>query len=309
MLTGEICTNSTEDPEILPEKRNTLNRLQSLPSNRGGEAPSGYPNRGFAELDQLMTTKVEILGIPFQGLSYADALSRIRGMVRGRSRHQIVLANAHTLNLACCSPPYRHQLQEASVVLRDGTGVKLASILAGKKLDHNFVGTDFVPRLISDLSQEATRVFLFGAKPGVAEAAARSLTLSCPQIEVVGCQHGYLPGQWWTEAIVHRVNTVKPHILLVALGNPLQELWIAENLARLEVRVAIGVGALFDYLAGKVSRAPLWMRQIGFEWLYRLLVEPRRLWRRYLIGNFEFLLRVVADQVATRSGAPGIDTK
>jgi len=236
---------------------------------------------------------VNISGISFNDLSYEEATRNIHEMIVNEGAHQVVLANAHTLNLACSNLEYQKYLQQATMVLRDGTGVKLASILAGQPLRCNFVGTDFVPRLLGDLCQDEIAVFLFGSKPGVAQAAAMTLQRHYPHITIVGCEHGYVPREEWDSHIVSRINRTQPHILLVALGNPLQEEWIAKNLCRLNVKVAIGVGALFDYLAGEVPRAPRWMRTIGFEWLYRLLVEPRRLWRRYLIGNCQFLYRTI----------------
>jgi N-acetylglucosaminyldiphosphoundecaprenol N-acetyl-beta-D-mannosaminyltransferase len=236
---------------------------------------------------------VEILGIPFHDMSYLEATEAIHKLIISDSAHQVVLANAHTLNLAYSNLEYQKCLQQAAMVLRDGIGVKLASILAGQPLCWNFVGTDFIPRLLAELCKDKVGVFLFGAKPGVAQAAARHLQSHYPPLAIVGCEHGYLPREEWDSTIVSRINCTRPHILLVALGNPLQEQWIAKNLARLDIKVAIGVGALFDYLAGEVSRAPMWMRRIGCEWLYRLVVEPRRLWRRYLIGNFQFLYRVM----------------
>jgi len=236
---------------------------------------------------------VDIFGISFDNMSYKEVSKRVYEMIIGPGRYHIVLANAHTLNLAHASLEYHKALQQATMVLRDGIGVKFASLIAGQPLRCNFVGTDFIPRLLGDLCKESIGVFLFGAKPGVAQAAAAQLQRHYPYITIAGCEHGYLPREEWNDLLITRINRTQPHILLVALGNPLQETWIAQNLYRLNIKVAIGVGALFDYLAGDVSRAPKWMRNIGCEWLYRLIVEPRRLWRRYLIGNWQFLYRVL----------------
>jgi exopolysaccharide biosynthesis WecB/TagA/CpsF family protein len=241
-------------------------------------------------------TTVSVFGIPFEDLSYAEAVQKIREMIHSKNAHQVVLANAHTLNLAYSLPTYRCHLQNVSLVLRDGIGVKLAALLARRRLKYNFVGTDFVPSLLGALCHDGIRAFLFGAKPGVAEAASRALTCRYPELTIAGHQHGNLPQRDWNDLVVRQINQARTDIVLVALGNPLQETWIAENLHKLKVGAAIGVGALFDYLAGEVPRAPRWICRIGFEWLYRLSVEPRRLWRRYLIGNFQFLYRVVIDQ-------------
>jgi exopolysaccharide biosynthesis WecB/TagA/CpsF family protein len=230
---------------------------------------------------------VRILGVPFAPLTVDEAISRARAMLQGGS-HQIVIANAHTLNLAYLDAAYLDVLRHASLVLRDGVGIEIASRLLRRRLRYNFVGTDFVPLLLRMVAAPRLRVFLFGAAPGVAVAAGDALKRSSPAIEIVGTENGYVD----FDDVAERVQSSRPDILLVALGNPLQERWIAANLSRLDVRVAIGVGALFDFLAGRVPRAPQWIRTLRCEWLYRFCLEPGRLWRRYLIGNVQFLWRV-----------------
>jgi len=230
---------------------------------------------------------VDVLGVPFAALSRDDAIARLRAMVRGTGAYRVVLANAHTLNLAARDAAYREILRTASLVLRDGVGVEIAARLRGRRLEHNFVGTDFVPLLFARIADPALRVFLFGAAPGVAAAAGAALAALSPAITIVGVADGY--GDF--DEVARRVQSSGADVLLVALGNPLQEQWIAEHLSQLNVRLAIGVGALLDFLAGRVARAPLWLRVLRCEWLYRFLGEPRRLWRRYLVGNAQFLWR------------------
>ncbi len=231
---------------------------------------------------------VHLLGLPFASLTFEEVVARVRTMLAGSCSHQIVLANAHTVNLACADPPYRKTLQEAALVLRDGVGVEIGARLLKRRLAHNFVGTDFIPLLVRAIADRPVRVFLYGAAPGVAAAAAEALRTFAPGIEIAGIENGY--GE--SDDVVRHVHAARADVLLVALGNPLQEQWIAANLPRLNVRVAIGVGALFDFLAQRVPRAPLWMRRARLEWVYRLYREPRRLWRRYVVGNVEFLWRV-----------------
>lgn len=237
----------------------------------------------------LSPERIPILGVPFAPLSQPDAISAIRAMLRSHRRHQVVLANAHTLNCAHTDPDYRRILQEAALVLRDGVGVEIAARLARRRMRHNFCGTDFVPELLDALADPGIGVFLFGAAPGVAAEAAAVLESRNPAIRIAGIAHGYEAA----DAVAARIRAARPDILLVALGNPLQERWIAEHLDTLDVRVAIGVGALFDNLARRVPRAPAWLRRARGEWLFRLCVEPRRLWRRYVVGNAAFLWRVL----------------
>jgi exopolysaccharide biosynthesis WecB/TagA/CpsF family protein len=232
---------------------------------------------------------VPVLGVPFTLCSLDEGIERVRGMIESARSHHVVLANAHTLNVAWSDPAYHRVLRDADLVLRDGVGVEMAVRLAGKDPRHNFVGTDFVPALLERLAPAGIRVFLFGAEPGVTERAAHVLEARAPGARIVGIAHGY--GD--RGRVVQQVRASRPHVFLAALGNPLQERWIDEHLDQLDVPVSIGVGALFDYLAGRVPRAPRWMLRARVEWLFRLVVEPRRLWRRYMMGNPRFVWRVL----------------
>jgi N-acetylglucosaminyldiphosphoundecaprenol N-acetyl-beta-D-mannosaminyltransferase len=236
-----------------------------------------------------------VLDVPFLLCSFTKAVERIRAMIATGRPHHVVLANAHTLNLAWDDSAYRRVLQEADLVLRDGIGVELAARLAGREAGHNFVGTDFIPALLGAMAPAEVRVFLFGAEPDVAEQAALALRRRVSNVRVVGTASGY--GD--LAAVGGQVRAAHPHVLLVALGNPAQEQWIHAHRKQLGVPVAIGVGALFDYLAGRVRRAPDWVLRLRGEWVFRLLVEPRRLWRRYVMGNPQFIWRVLR----TRGGS------
>ena len=147
----------------------------------------------------------------------------------------------------------------------------------------------------------AVRIALaYNLRPGQIEAAVRDKLAAYPDLEIVGFRHGYFDhsaGSPENEAVVEEINAAAPDILLVGLGMPLQERWLMENWQRLDVRVALTGGAVFDYVSGRLRRGPRLLTDNGFEWLARLLVEPRRLWRRYLIGNPLFLLRVLKQRL------------
>src|SRR5262249_31109470 len=149
---------------------------------------------------------------------------------------------------------------------------ELAAKLTGRALPENFVGTDFVPRLLASLADRGPSIFLYGAAPGIATRAGAALEDRCHGLRVLGVRDGYGDGG----QVAKDVQVLRPDILLVGLGNPLQENWIARHLPTLGVSLAIGVGALFDYLAGTLRRAPGWVRRIRCEWVFRLGVEPRR---------------------------------
>jgi len=146
------------------------------------------------------------------------------------------------------------------------------------------------PLLCEKLSAENKKVFLYGAKPEVVEKVAQRLEAEYPGLQVVGYQDGYLNSDN-PEKICAEINRSKADILFVALGAPRQEKWIANNQHRLNVKVAMGVGGLFDFYSGTVSRAPLWLRERSLEWVWRLIQQPKDKAKRYLIGNPVFLFR------------------
>jgi exopolysaccharide biosynthesis WecB/TagA/CpsF family protein len=244
--------------------------------------------RGGGDAAEAGERRVDLLGVPVTLCPFDSAVERVREMITSGASHYLVLANAHTLNVAYESPDYLDVLRRADLVLRDGVGMEIAARWRGIDAQHNFVGTDFVPDLLRALRPTPVRVFLFGAEPGIAERAACALERQAPNVRIVGTA----PGFGAFARVMEQVRAAKPDVLLVALGNPLQELWISRHYDRLGVPLAIGVGALFDFLGGRVTRAPKWVLRLRGEWLFRLLAEPRRLWRRYVTGGPKFLWRV-----------------
>jgi exopolysaccharide biosynthesis WecB/TagA/CpsF family protein len=207
-------------------------------------------------------------------------------------RSRIAFLNAHCGNVMARDADYADALMTADEVLPDGIGVDLAARMSGRSIAENLNGTDFTPALLKAAAAKGLSVFLLGARPGVVEAAANRLCLDIPGLRVVGTRNGY-DGMADEAATIRAVNLARPDILLVAAGVPMQDLWIARNAHRLHPRICLGVGALFDFLAGRVRRAPAWVRRARCEWVWRLASEPRRMARRYLIGNATFLARSV----------------
>jgi alpha-1,3-mannosyltransferase len=202
----------------------------------------------------------------------------------------VAFANAHTLNRTAADPA-AHSMLDRAIVFNDGIGVDIASrLLFGRAFPENLNGTDFVPHYLRQ-TKNRYRIFMVGAKPGVVDRAAAQLALAAPDHEIVGFSHGYLPPSD-IGALIERIRRSGADILLVAMGNPGQEAWLNAHLADTGCRLGFGVGALFDFLAGEVPRAPEWMRSARLEWTYRLLQEPGRLWRRYLVDMPIFLTRI-----------------
>jgi len=208
----------------------------------------------------------------------------------------IVFANAHTINNTCKDDKARNALSHA-IVFNDGIGVNIASrLLFGKWFPENLNGTDFMPDYLRH-TKHPLRIYFLGSKPGVAERAAEFLMEIDSRHVLAGCHHGYF-GREQTPRVVDQIRRSKADILLVAMGDPMQELWLEDHLAETGCRIGFAVGGLFDFMAKEVPRAPLWMRSLGLEWFYRMMREPRRLWRRYLIGMPIFLLRVAGQWLA-----------
>lgn len=203
----------------------------------------------------------------------------------------LAFVNPDCLNIAYTHDRYRTVLQQAARVLPDGIGVKIGGRMRGLGLAANVNGTDLFPRLCERATRDGFSLFLLGARPGVAEGVAGNMRARYPGLMIAGTQHGYF-GPDEEDAVIARINTSGAGVLLVAFGVPRQELWLADHHDALTPPVRMGVGGLFDFYSGRIPRAPLWLREIGLEWVWRLAQEPGRMWRRYILGNPLFLYRV-----------------
>jgi len=239
---------------------------------------------------------VSVLGVRIHALSLEQLLGLILHVSVHQERAIVAYVNVHAMNLACEASWFRAFFNQSEVVFCDGFGVKWGARLLGARLPERFTPPDWLPRLAELAAQHGLTFFFVGSRPGVAAAAAVRLQAQFPTLKIVGTQHGEFDktlGCVENDAVVRAINAARPNVLLVGFGMPLQEKWLLENWKRLDGNVALPVGAALDYMAGATPRGPRWMRDHGLEWLARLLIEPRRLWRRYLIGNPLFLWRVL----------------
>lgn len=241
-----------------------------------------------------------VLGVPIDTCTMDDALDTIDAHVRHAHEHPdshrcalLAFVNAHCLNVACHNQSYRDVLNRAAAVWPDGSGVRLAGRLLGFPVPANVNGTDMFPRLC----QRPHSIFLLGARPGVAQRALENATRLFPHARLVGAAHGYFNSPDDERQAIAAVNACRPDILLVALGVPRQELWLAKHRDELHCGAAIAVGGLLDFVSGRIPRAPAWLRRCGLEWTYRLYQEPVRLFRRYVLGNPAFVLRVLLSRL------------
>jgi N-acetylglucosaminyldiphosphoundecaprenol N-acetyl-beta-D-mannosaminyltransferase len=241
---------------------------------------------------QLSVPKVSILGVTVSNASKAEAYDAMADLVNGSNGSSIFLVNAHTLNLAVENPHYQAALNTATYVYGDGTGVRWAAKWRGVKIKDNLVGTDLLPEFFHATAYQGYRYFLLGADQQTIERAAQTVKSRFHGWELVGYHHGYLTDELLNQSAIAKINAAQPHLLLVAMGNPLQEQWICAHRDQLQVSLSIGVGGLFDYWGGNLIRAPRGFRKWGFEWLYILCKQPHK-WQRYIIGNVKFLFRMM----------------
>lgn len=246
-----------------------------------------------AAAEELMKRRPEVFGVPVDVVSQETALRQLDGGVAKarRSGHCVMFnfVNAHCLNLAYRDPEYRRILEKSAAVWPDGSGVKLAGRLLGFTVPENVNGTDMFPLLCAGKYS----IWLLGAAPGVAAQAAEQVKIQFPAARIVGSGHGFFADGDDERRLIEAVNAANPDLLLVALGVPKQEKWMAAHLHELRCGAVIGVGGLLDFISGRIPRAPRLLRRLGLEWCWRLAQEPKRLFRRYVIGNPLFVFRVV----------------
>jgi len=204
----------------------------------------------------------------------------VEAFIEDGSPHQVVTVNPEFVMAAQSNAEFRRVINSSGLALPDGVGVLWASRRLGLPVPGRIPGVDLVERLAALAAERGHRLFFLGAMPGVADKAAEVLRARYPGLVVAGTYAGS-PRPEDEIAILARIHVAHPHILLVAYGAPAQDLWIARNLNRLAVPVCIGVGGSFDYIAGTRPRAPRWLRQLGLEWLHRLITQPWR-WQRML---------------------------
>ena len=234
---------------------------------------------------------LNFFGIPVVNTTMNEAVDWVVTNAAGTGKKLMAFVNPDCLNIAWKNMDYRNILTQADRVLPDGIGVHLGCRMLGQALQANVNGTDMFPLLCEAAARERLPIYLLGARPGIAQAAADNMVKRFPELKVAGARDGYFRPEE-EEAVVDAINDSGARILLTAFGAPRQELWLGRWRDRLVPPVTMGVGGLFDFYSGRIARAPVWMREMGLEWVFRLMQEPGRMWRRYVIGNPLFLFRV-----------------
>ncbi len=257
----------------------------------------------LAENERLpaAVTQLDVLGVRVQALRSDSLFEHVRRLLIGGGKHLVTYVNVHTLNIAAGDERLREAYRRSAINYCDGGGVVLGARLLGKRLPERMTSASFIDGFCRRWAGDGTKLFFLGGKPGVAEEASRRLREQHPGLKVVGYAHGYFRrNHAEEEAVFQAVAAAGPDILFVGFGTPAQERWVLDNWERLQARVVWPIGALVDYVAGAVPRAPEWMLNHSLEWLFRLLIEPRRMFVRYVVGNPLFLYRILRERI-TRS--------
>jgi N-acetylglucosaminyldiphosphoundecaprenol N-acetyl-beta-D-mannosaminyltransferase len=248
----------------------------------------------------LNAGNLEVLGVPVHAVTRAHLTDLLCQVLQSDARGWFSYVNVHAVNLAQQYPQFLSFLQTSLVNYCDGEGVRLGARILGTRLPERIVMTEWVEDVFRLAQERGFRIFLLGGSEEIVTRASRAMAVRYPQARISGHHHGFLTSEG-SEHVVDTINRSGTDILIVGMGMPLQEEWIVEHFDRLNIRVALNAGSCFEYLAGAKRRCPRWMGEHGLEWLFRLIQEPGRLWKRYLLGNPLFLTRILRERVANRA--------
>lgn len=242
---------------------------------------------------------VNVLGVRVHLLTEARLIKHITDIVAQKRKALVLNVNTHCYNMAHKNPWLQDFLNRAEVVFCDGAGVVLGARILGYRIPGRTTPADSMWKLAELAEKEGITFFFLGAKPGIAEKAAQKLIGCFPELKIE-TRHGYFDktsDSKENKIVIQQINASKANILVVGFGMPLQEKWLKDNWDRLHVNIGFSAGALFDYISGELRRGPRWMTDNGMEWLARLLIEPRRLWKRYIIGNTLFFYLILKERL------------
>jgi len=243
----------------------------------------------------MLNEKVNILGLEIDNVTMQETIEKI-GLFIGEKRSAIIFTpNVQRLIYGIRNKQTESIYKAADMLIPDGMPLIWASKLLGMPLKEKVSGSDLLPLFCQVASKKEYRIFFLGADPGVAEEAKNILTGKNPGLRIVGTYsppYGFENVDGEIEKIIKMIRGKNPHVLFVGLGFPKEEKFLWKHKNDFQVPVSVGIGATFDFITGKQRRAPLWMQKSGMEWFYRLCRDPKRLWKRYLIGNTLFIILV-----------------
>ncbi len=241
--------------------------------------------------------RIHLLGVPIDAVDLDSLFAFVAERVKQGTATTVLYANVHTVNSAVQDGELMRIMKQADLLYCDGEGIRRGVKMLGGALPPRMTGADWIWDYSRFAAAHQHRLYWLGGEPGVAESCANKLVEASPGLVFAGTHHGYFRKEGpENDAVVEAINRAGPQVLIVGFGTPLQEKWIARNRHRLQVPVVWAVGATADFVSGRVPRGPSFLYDSGFEWLARLLVDPKRLWKRYVVGNTVFLARVMRDR-------------
>jgi N-acetylglucosaminyldiphosphoundecaprenol N-acetyl-beta-D-mannosaminyltransferase len=249
------------------------------------------------------TTRARVAGVPVDLLTMAQTVEACRRLIEAREPAQHVVVNAAKAVCAADDAALRTLIESAAIVNADGQSVVWAGRVCGVKVPERVTGIDLMSGLLSLAEREQYPVFMLGATPEALAGAVRRVKREYPGCPIVGTHHGYFDDDARVAQIVRDSGA---RLLFVAMPSPRKESFVARNRETLGPLLAVGVGGSFDVLAGQVRRAPLWMQRTGLEWFYRFVQEPRKMWRRYLVGNARFVALALRHRAQEPDGSLGL---
>ena len=246
--------------------------------------------------------KAELFGISIDTLTNDEVTEKCLALCRGpRTSHMIMTINASHLCMMRRDPELARACQAGHITVADGMSVVWALRASGQAIPERVAGVDLMQHLLAAAGEHELSVYLLGAKPEVVETLVQKTSLNHPDLVIAGYRDGYFGPEDY-EAVVDDIQASGAHMLFVGMPSPFKEVWCERYRDRLNVPVIMGVGGSFDVLAGFIKRAPQWVQSLGLEWGWRLAMEPRKLWKRYLTYNSEFIWRAGQEAVARRLG-------
>lgn len=241
-----------------------------------------------------------VVSATVDNLTIEEAMNAILQPHEDPRAKQVYFVHAHALNLARFDAEYAAVLKQADALLPDGIGIRMAAGFLGIAMRHNLNGTDLFPLLCRDAASQGLPLVLIGGAPGVADECARRMRLANPALKTPVVSPGFFSSQADVDELVGRIQSLGRCLVLVGMGSPRQERWAATHLRECRGATVLTVGGLFDFYSGRVRRAPIFWRETGMEWAYRMLQEPRRLAKRYLVGNPLFLALALEQKLRRR---------
>ncbi|MCC6804811.1 MAG: WecB/TagA/CpsF family glycosyltransferase [Anaerolineae bacterium] len=301
---ARTCMRMVTPDQVVATAKALLNNTPSTPIpfpplawEKGGQAPRlvyvGEGRDAPASGVRGFEKRIKILGLPVSAITYGEWLPLIDAWVKGERAHHVCTINPEMIMIARRDPNFHNILSRADLTVPDGVGLLWAARRQATPLPERVTGSDGVPLIASEAAKRGWRLFLLGAAPGIADKAAEVLKAKHPDLQIVGTYSGS-PAPDEEDGIVERVNAAGADILFVAYGAPEQDKWIARNLPRLRVKMAMGIGGSLDFVAGAIPRAPQSFQRLGLEWLYRLYLQPWRI--RRMLRLPRFVIAVLLDK-------------